>query len=236
MAPAASLPSWPPHSVLVVVAHPDDESFGLGGIIASLTETGVPVDVVCFTRGEASTLGAGTRDLAAVRADELTRAAAVLGVRRVQLLDHPDGALASQSLEDLAGTVVTAAAQCGADALLTFDHGGITGHPDHQRATDAALSAGERLDLAVLGWAIPQPVAAALNTEFATGFVGRTADEVDHWLPVDRDVQQHAILCHASQATDNPVLARRLALMQGAEALRVLRHPSHDRSSAPSTR
>ncbi|WP_406472192.1 PIG-L family deacetylase [Streptomyces sp. NBC_01615] len=45
--------------VLVVVAHPDEESLGLGGLPALLSDGGVPATVLCFTHGEASTLTAG---------------------------------------------------------------------------------------------------------------------------------------------------------------------------------
>lgn len=44
--------------VLGVVAHPDDESFGIGAVLAWLHQRGIPVSVLVFTRGEASTLGA----------------------------------------------------------------------------------------------------------------------------------------------------------------------------------
>ena len=69
---ANKLPSW--NRVLVVVAHPDDESFGLGAIIDAFTRQGTAVDVLCFTQGEASTLGASP-DLAVIRAEELHAAA-----------------------------------------------------------------------------------------------------------------------------------------------------------------
>ncbi|MHB1928237.1 MAG: PIG-L family deacetylase [Acidimicrobiales bacterium] len=44
--------------LLAVVAHPDDESFGLGGVLAALAATGRRVSLLCFTAGEGSTLGA----------------------------------------------------------------------------------------------------------------------------------------------------------------------------------
>jgi GlcNAc-PI de-N-acetylase len=78
--------------VLAVVAHPDDESFGLGAILAALVAAGAEVRVVCLAHGEASTLGA-THDLAAVRHRELTAAAERLGVADVVLHDFPDGRL-----------------------------------------------------------------------------------------------------------------------------------------------
>ena len=65
-----TLPAW--RSVLVVVAHPDDESFGLGAVIDTLVSHGASVTVLCLTHGEASTLHGSTADLATLR--EKTRA------------------------------------------------------------------------------------------------------------------------------------------------------------------
>jgi LmbE family N-acetylglucosaminyl deacetylase len=50
------LPDWP--VALVVVAHPDDESFGLGAVIEAFVTSGTTVHVLCLTKGEASTVGA----------------------------------------------------------------------------------------------------------------------------------------------------------------------------------
>ena len=58
--------------LLHVHAHPDDESFGLGAVIDGFIQAGAEVEVLCFTQGEASTLGAAP-DLALTRAEELTR-------------------------------------------------------------------------------------------------------------------------------------------------------------------
>jgi hypothetical protein len=81
-------------SVLAVCADPDDESFGLGAVLATFRETGARLSVLTFTHGEASTLRGNDRDLAVVRKDELEAASAVLGVDRVELLEYPDGELA----------------------------------------------------------------------------------------------------------------------------------------------
>jgi LmbE family N-acetylglucosaminyl deacetylase len=210
------------NGVLAVCAHPDDESFGLGGIVAALTEAGIPVSVLCFTRGEASTLHAGPGALAAVRSRELAAAAAALDVRRTELLTYADGRLGGEPLEELAGHVHRLAGTVGADTLLVFDLGGITGHPDHQRATEAALAAAAENGYAVLAWALPTDVGRALNAEFETAFVGRADAEIDIVLPVDRNRQLAAISHHTSQSTDNPVLWRRLELQGDVERLRWL--------------
>jgi LmbE family N-acetylglucosaminyl deacetylase len=156
-----SLPAMP--SVLVVCAHPDDESFGLGAILSALADTGSRVSVLCFTHGEASTLHGVAGELAAIRADELAAAGAILGVTHVELLDYLDGHLAAQPPARLADHVTRAARTVDAAALLVFDNGGITGHPDHQHATDAALRAAGPLGCPVLAWAIPDKVAQLLG-------------------------------------------------------------------------
>ncbi len=211
-------------SVLAVCAHPDDESFGLGAVLHRFVTGGSAASVLCFTRGEASSLGASGQPLTEIRREELAEAAAALGVDTVTLLGRPDGLLAQQTLEDLASEVHEMAAEVGAELLLVFDEGGVTGHPDHHRATEAALAAD--LNLPVLAWTLPREIAVTLNAEFGTHFVGRDAEDVDLVLRVDRTGQRRAIACHTSQSGDNPVLWRRLELLGEHESLRWLRRPA----------
>ena len=211
--------------VLAVCAHPDDESFGPGAVLAALAKAGTSSSVLCFTHGEASTLGLGGGDLRRVRAGELAAAAAALGTAGTRLLDYPDGRLAGIPLSRLGGHVHRQVEVTGPDALLVFDEGGITGHPDHCRATAAALAAAARDDLTVIAWAIPDHVAGALNAEFATTCTGRPPAQIDLTITVDRAAQLKAIACHASQSTHNPVLWRRLELQGDREHLRYLRKP-----------
>jgi hypothetical protein len=90
--PGSLLPSW--RSALAVVAHPDDETFGLGALIHRLTASGTAVHVLCFTRGGASTLNENDSDLSQARARELERAGSALGAATVILLNYPDSRLA----------------------------------------------------------------------------------------------------------------------------------------------
>ena len=212
-------------SVLAVCAHPDDESFGLGATLATFADLGSSTAVLCFTLGEASTLGADTPALGRVRAGELADAAVELGVDQVELLDFPDGGLSDQPLGLLARHIQRVGERVRADLLLVFDEGGITGHADHCRATNAALAIGKEIDLPVLAWALPEFVADTLRGEFGAPFIGRSVEEVDFLIPVDRGRQKKAIARHASQATDNPVLRRRLQLQGDQEAFRWLSSP-----------
>ena len=57
--------------LLVVVAHPDDESFGCGSLLAHAAAVGYETSVLCATRGEAGESRIDTADLAAHREAEL---------------------------------------------------------------------------------------------------------------------------------------------------------------------
>ncbi|HEV2071149.1 MAG TPA: PIG-L family deacetylase, partial [Acidimicrobiales bacterium] len=86
--------SWRGRRLLVVVAHPDDETFGCGSLIADAALGGAEVTVCCATRGEAGELAAGcdvpSGSLGGWREQELRDAARVLGVSDVVLLDFVD--------------------------------------------------------------------------------------------------------------------------------------------------
>lgn len=208
-------------SALAVVAHPDDESFGLGGLLERLAASGAAVTVLCFTHGEASTLHGRDGDLGEVRPAEFAAATKVLGVGRAELLSYPDAALDAVPVAELMAHVIRLAQQVHPTHLLAFDVSGVTGHADHAQATAAALAAAAALDIPLLGWALPSPVAATLNEEFGTCFTGRPPGNLTT-LAVDRSRQWAAIRCHVSQASDNPVLRRRLDLLGDTEHLLVL--------------
>lgn len=212
------LPDW--QRALVVVAHPDDESFGLGGVIDALVRAGTKVTVLCLTAGEASTHGAGS-DLAVLRAAELDVAAEALGVGSTTLLHHRDGALSGR-LRELVADVRDMVQQTDPDGLLVFGAGGgVTGHPDHEAATQAALTVAAERALPVLEWCLPSATAATLNDEFGTSFTGWPAEALPIVIPVDRARQRVAIDAHASQAVPGSVLWRRLELLGDEEHLRL---------------
>ncbi|MCL4313639.1 MAG: PIG-L family deacetylase [Actinobacteria bacterium] len=213
-------------SVLSVSAHPDDECFGLGAILYEFVQSGAMTSVLCFTHGEASTLKKGEGDLARIRAKELQEATSVLQVSKTRLLAYPDGGLASVPISELANHIIELSREVKASLLLTFDEGGVTGHPDHSIVTQATLTAAKELDLPVLSWTIPTAIANQLNNELGTTFVGRNPDDIDVVIKVHRPTQRVAIAHHRSQAIGNKVLERRLELQGDMEWLRWLYHPT----------
>lgn len=216
--PLGRLPAWP--EVLAIVAHPDDESFGLGALLTSFVAAGSRVSLLCMTRGEASTLHWVEGDLGAIRARELSDAAAALGVARVHLAAFPDGGLIGVDLEVLVAEIADFARDVRTDGIVAFDRDGVTGHPDHRRATEAAVAFASRVGFPVLGWALPQAVASTLNAEFGADFSGFGQTSIDLRVAVDRKRQRAAIGLHRSQALPGQALWRRLELSGAEECAR----------------
>src|SRR5688572_20109019 len=93
--PSAGRPPTARPRVQVVVAHPDDETFGCGSwLLHAAAAAGAVTAVCCATRGEAGEPPRGRTwqpsELAAVRERELREASALLGVERVDLLHFLD--------------------------------------------------------------------------------------------------------------------------------------------------
>ena len=218
--PEHSLPAWA--SVAVVIAHPDDESFGLGAVIDAFVRAGARVQVVCLSEGEASTLGEAAADLASVRTAEFQEAAHLLGVDRAVLLGFPDGRLAEVSVGGLLAGVEESVEP--ADGVLAFDSSGVTGHPDHIRATEVAVTLARRWGCGVLGWALPYKVARELLRETGVEYAGHR--DIDIELTVDREVQRKAIAAHRSQAVPGSPLWRRIELQGPLESLVWLVRPA----------
>jgi LmbE family N-acetylglucosaminyl deacetylase/uncharacterized OsmC-like protein len=225
-------PNWT--SVLAVISHPDDESFGLGTILDAFVFAGAKVQVLCLTHGQTWTLDSAPGDLAALRGAELASAADVLGPTRVNLPVIPDGALSELDRKSLAEEVVTAAEACGVEGLLVFDTAGVTGDLDHAAVTAAALLAGEMINLPVLGWTLPESVATQLNQDFRPPVIGQAGGDVDLKMTVERARQRLASHAQDSEALPGSVLRRRLELLADTESLRWLR-PTGSVADQPAT-
>jgi len=228
----AVAPNWT--SVLAVVAHPDDDSFGLGAILDAFIFAGASVQVHCLTHGQTWTLDEAPGDLAALRGAALASAAHVLGPTRAKLDVIPDGALSEPDGAGLANEVVAAARSCGAEGLLVFETAGVAGDLDHVAVTTAALLAAEMLDLPVLGWTLPDSVAAALDRDLDGAPVGQLGEDVDLRVSVQRARRRLVSHAQACKALPGSVLRRRLELLADTGSLRWLR-PTGGATSQPAT-
>jgi len=149
-------------TILAVLAHPDDESFGLGGTLALYALKGYNTYYVCATRGEAGTVDdeyiRGFSSTAEMRTDELMRAAHQLGLKDVFFLGyrdsgmpgmeenkHPDAQI-NHSIDEVAGRVVRYIRELKPEVVLTHDPIGGYKHPDHIHIHNATKLAFEKAD------------------------------------------------------------------------------------------
>jgi LmbE family N-acetylglucosaminyl deacetylase len=152
-------------TLLCVHAHPDDESSTTGGILRTYADQGIRTVLVTCTDGALGDAPDGTTPeaehhhpalVAQHRAEELKRAAAILGIARVEMLGYPDSGMegwaqnaATNSfwatpVADAAARLVPILLEERPQVVVTYDEIGFYGHPDHiqaHRVTRAALEA-----------------------------------------------------------------------------------------------
>jgi LmbE family N-acetylglucosaminyl deacetylase len=206
--------------LLVVVAHPDDESFGCGSVLAAASAVGDETVVLCATRGEAGESRIRTDDLAGLRESELREAARILGVGTVLVLDHADsdlggepaaGTLAATPPSTIEAEVRAVIAGMRPDVVVTLD--ASDGHRDHAIVRDATLAAvdtAEHIPSATYLWCLARSSMAKWvqhvhghEAYLAMDELGTPDDEITTVLDVSAHLATRwaAIRAHASQAS-----------------------------------
>ena len=210
--------------LLVVVAHPDDETFGCGSLLLRAAAEGMVTSVCCATRGEAGTLAPGvaapSAGLGALREQELRDAARLLGVGDLVLLDYRDSGitgpvgvdtLCGADAEEVRAAVAEVADRFRPEVVVTLD--ASDGHRDHARVRDAALAVAAERDLPAYLQCLPRSLMARWvahvnqtrpDAEYLTlGDLGTPDDEIT--LVLDQadylTARERAMRAHASQTS-----------------------------------
>jgi LmbE family N-acetylglucosaminyl deacetylase len=195
----------PQHTILVVVAHPDDIEFGLGGSVARWTDEGHRVIFCIVTDGAAGSNDPDVdlRNLVETRRAEQLEAAALLGVQEVRFLGYPDGALQPsvelrRELTRLIRELRPYRVVCQDPSTFFFGANYIN-HPDHRAAGEATV-------YAVFPSAETRPVFPELLAE---GFEPHKVSELyldlslqpDTFIDITTTLERKiaATLCHRSQ-------------------------------------
>ncbi len=219
--------------LLVVTAHPDDESFGPGGTIARYAKEGVEVHVMCATRGESgeNSLDVGSekweaghrsgklevgkdQQLHTVREQELLSASKILGVKKVEFLNFIDGTLNNAQYHAVAEKIIQKINDFAPQVIITFDQNGVSGHLDHVAISFITT-------YAYLKTTAPQKlyyhcVSPAWQRQITDYFVyfppGRTPAEITTMIDVSSvwDIRVEAMKQHKTQMHD---VARLLEIM-----------------------
>jgi LmbE family N-acetylglucosaminyl deacetylase len=203
-------------TVLGVWAHPDDETYLTGGLMARATFNGERVVVAMATKGEAGSPNPERwppDEIAKIREQELIGALDAVGVVELLWLDYRDGECQNVDVEDAVEKIAGIIEAVEPDSVMTFPPDGLTGHLDHQavarwttEAFDRAAKPGAKLYYAAITPELleemPENVRAMV---FMEGWPKTTAREflaIDFEVPEDLMKQkQRAIRCHASQVT-----------------------------------
>lgn len=149
-----------PKTILSVMAHPDDESFGMGGTLALYAAQGHKVHLLTATKGEAGEVDdeylQNYSSIAELRTDELCCAAKFLNLASVTFLNYRDSGMAGSPdnqhpeslfqapVDEVAGHILTAIRKLKPDVVLTFDPIGGYRHPDHIAVHNATVLAFEK--------------------------------------------------------------------------------------------
>jgi LmbE family N-acetylglucosaminyl deacetylase len=139
-----------PLKLMAILAHPDDESLGIGGTLAKYASEGVETYLVTATRGERGRFGdSGEKPppdvVGRVREAELREAASALDVREVSFLDYFDGDVDRVNVNEAVAKIADHLRRVKPHVVVTFGPEGGYGHPDHiaisQLATAAIVAA-----------------------------------------------------------------------------------------------
>ncbi len=191
--------------LLAIFAHPDDESFAVGGTLARYAAEGARVSLLCATPGEAGIKGIAPEEAATVREQELQAACTVLGVKEVRFLGYHDGELAEANPAEVTARMAQAMRELHPQVVITFGPDGISGHPDHvvvSRLTTAAFDAvaGEG-SVRRLYYVAPSP-ATEQGCGVSAGEAGEGVVGID--IGPHREAKVRAMQCHRSQPQPFP--------------------------------
>ncbi len=212
-------------TILGVWAHPDDEAYLSGGLMAMARDQGSRLVCVTATRGELGTpdpVAWPPARLAAERTGELARSLAILGVTEHHWLGYADGACpevpVAEAVEKLRGLIEEVAP----DTVLSFGPDGITGHPDHQAVsawTAAAFQLAALPRARLLQAAIAERREARwgeLNASlgiYLTGYpVLAPSDRLAVDLVLDSEITKRKVRALAAQATQTTALIEAMGI------------------------
>src|SRR5690625_3312630 len=131
--------------VLVIFPHPDDETYGAGGTIASYTSKGIPVTYACLTLGEMGrNFGnppiATRESLVNIRKKELKKACEILGIQDLRMLGFHDKTIEFENDDEVTAVIYDIIQQLNPSLIISF-YPGYCVHPDHEATARAVIRA-----------------------------------------------------------------------------------------------
>jgi LmbE family N-acetylglucosaminyl deacetylase len=205
------------YKLLAIFAHPDDESFRAGGILAILADCGVNVQVLTLTRGQAGSCGdppvCSQEELPQVREAELKCACNTLGIQPPIIWDYEDGKLIDVNENIMIQRIIDLIDKLQPEILLTWPPDGLSGHPDHMMVSRWATKAFEKKRRknsngpnTLYYMAVPSSLAKKFNNMNLHSVSDDEINLVINVLPV-WGKKLKAIRCHQTQISESPLLS-----------------------------
>ncbi len=175
-----------------------------------LAQSGISVDILTFTRGEAGSCGnpplCSPDELPTVRARELDCACRMLGVPPPRLLNYADGRLQQANQEQMIRQVLSTVREVKPEILLSFGPDGLSNHPDHIAVGQWAAEVYRREDeiAALYTLAVPRSLAENLNMRQVCPVPDEAISLAVDISPV-WDNKEAALRCHATQWSSSPM-------------------------------
>lgn len=173
-----------PRSVLIVVAHPDDEVLGCGGTIAKLSEAGATVNVLYVADGESARRNEVADSASILRRRAAEHACQILGATPVDFLDFPDNRLDAVALLDVVKEVERVVNELGPEMVITHHCGDV--NVDHRRVHEAVVVACRPQPGGTVRAILCFEVPSSTEWQFAgstSPFVPNWFEDITPWLP-----------------------------------------------------
>ncbi len=218
---------------MCVVAHPDDEAFGPSGTLAKLAQF-YDVHIVCVTDGQSDPRFHATpgESLAAIRAEELLKSAALLGAKAVHFLHFQDGTLNNNQYHEIAEKLNVLCDKIRPMFFMTNDLKGNSGHLDHVAvAMVTSYVYQKRTDVqGILYNCVARAVSDAMREYFVFFPHGYEPKDVDFVVDVTDVLEKKlaAARCHMSQAADVERVTKRWLGQKKQEELFLIEAKSDD--------
>ena len=194
--------------ILVLTAHPDDESFLAAGTLHKNQLAGGQNFLICASLGEKGNSHLdkplSEDELCEVRKQELQNATQVIGVHRLKDLNYPDGGLANH-LTELKDTIAPELKELQPDLIMSFGPDGATGHRDHITIAKVAEQLAEEFVLPLAQFCFAETLLAEMKE-----WLIQRRHQVHHYeddfeltggnivIPIDGEVKLQALHCYSS--------------------------------------
>jgi len=181
-------------TLLLVHAHPDDESISTGGVMMKAKDDGHRVVLVTATRGEAGEIhnmdeAENRPRLAEIRTKELEAASRILGVDRGEFLGYRDSGMVGTPenddprsfhqapLDEAAERLIKILREERPDVVVTYAEDGVYGHPDHIKSHFVTLAALDKMLRTSDRWSPAKLYFTAIPRSLMEAFMAQMPEE-----------------------------------------------------------